>query len=464
MIIYTNSTALSEKKYVFEQVFSTFLGVSYSLSIDDSLSTVNIQINGCIIILNSDFFNQFMNLEWLSEKSMPLLPLSRLENRYEFLDKNIQNLPILYGKSSLELNKDKITIGIDIFGSIFFMLSRYEELVVKEKDIYGRFPYKESISFKEDFIVRPVVDEYILLLWSCIRYLYPEIKRKEHKPKTFVSCDVDYIKDKGVRFPGIFKRIAGDLIKRKSITSLFSSVRLFFQVSVLNKEELDPYNSFDFMMDVCDKDKLKMAFYFIPKKTKKTIDGDYNIESEEVVQLMRNIIKRGHEVGYHGSYYSYNNKKKTLEEVDLLKQEYKRAGGNPDDIKGGRQHYLRWETGVTEKNWEAAGMEYDSTLGYAEQVGFRCGTSREYNFYDVIDRKPLKLKIRPLVVMEVSMFNENYMNLSYDEATSMVKKISDTTNNYEVNFSLLWHNSSFKTKTDKTVFKKLLDYRYTKKD
>ncbi|TVZ08246.1 hypothetical protein JM80_0730 [Cellulophaga sp. RHA_52] len=456
MIIYTNSTALNEKKYVFDQVFSNFLSVGYRVSIDDSLSTINIEISGFKIILNSDFFNQFKNLEWLSKKTMPLLPLKRLENRYEFLDKNIQNLPILYGKNSLELGKDKITIGIDVFGSIFFMLSRYEELVVKEKDNHSRFPYKESISFKEDFIMRPIVDEYIMLLWSCIRHLCPTIERKQHKINTFISCDVDFIEDEGVRFPGIFKRVAGDLIKRKSIKSLFNSIWIFFQVSVLNKKKLDPYNCFDFMMDVCEENKLKMAFYFIPRNNKNAIDGDYDIDSLEVIKIMKNIIKRGHEVGFHASYYSYKDKDKTRQELELLCSVYKKSGGNICDLKGGRQHYLRWETGYTEKNWENINLVYDTTLGYAEHIGYRCGTSREYNFYDSLNRVPLNLKIRPLLVMDVSLLDDKYMALKYEESIAIVEKIYSSIQMYKGNFTLLWHNSSLNSFEEKKCFKKLV--------
>ncbi|MEA1048991.1 hypothetical protein U5801_04080 [Lamprobacter modestohalophilus] len=43
---------------------------------------------------------------------------------------------------------------------------------------------------------------------------------------------------------------------------------------------------------------------------------------------------------------------------------------------GGRQHFLRWETSATARLWDANGLDYDSTLSYADRPGFRCGTCR----------------------------------------------------------------------------------------
>lgn len=458
--VHTNRVCLAEKKYIFELVLREFLGVEYVLVLDDNLIDIRIVRNEKKIVLNAAFFQQFIDKEWLSPDTLPSLPLEFISA--DISPENPSNYPVLYGKAEYRVTDNVIEIGLDVFGSSFFMLSRYEEVIVKVKDSHGRFPVQESIAFKENLLLRPIVDEYVDLLWEQMSFLWPGLQRKKTESQTFISCDVDHIWDKGIRFPGIFSRLIADLLKRRSLISFIGSLRLFFVVDFLGKTEKDPFKSFQFMMDECERRKLQIAFYFIPRNDKKGIDGYYDIEDEEVVRLMREIIKRGHEVGYHGSYDSYKDKERTLEEINLLRKVYRQAGGDPNDIKGGRQHYLRWETGVTEKNWEAAGMEYDSTLGYAEHIGFRCGTAREYSFYDSVNRKPLRLRIRPLIIMEVSMFNKNYMGLDSDEAIVHGHKIHNITETYKGAFSLLWHNSSFKTNEEKEVFIKLLDLRSNK--
>src|SRR5690606_5140264 len=127
-----------------------------------------------------------------------------------------EELPVIYGDAECEISPERIRLGIDVFGSCFFMLSRYEELVIEEKDIHGRFPAKQSLAYREGFLMRPLVDEYTELLWGAINFLWPEYKRKSASGKTLVSCDVDYLKDSGAYFPGIVKRIAGDLWIRRS--------------------------------------------------------------------------------------------------------------------------------------------------------------------------------------------------------------------------------------------------------
>ncbi len=56
-------------------------------------------------------------------------------------------------------------------------------------------------------------------------------------------------------------------------------------------------------------------------------------------------------------------------------------------------------------------MSYDSTLGYADHAGFRCGTCFEYPAFDPVADKQLNLRIRPLIAMECSVTADRYMGL-----------------------------------------------------
>jgi hypothetical protein len=112
-------------------------------------------------------------------------------------------------------------------------------------------------------------------------------------------------------------------------------------------------------------------------------------------------------------------------------------------IAGGRQHYLRWST-RTPANWEAAGLDYDSTLSYADHAGFRCGTCHEYPMYDLHERKRLRLLQRPLICMETTLIDS--MGLGYTEsALEEMKKLKHAVRQVNGKFTLLWHNSSFES-------------------
>lgn len=74
--------------------------------------------------------------------------------------------------------------------------------------------------------------------------------------------------------------------------------------------------------------------------------------------------------------------------------------------------------------------------------GFRCGTGREYPLYDVVQRRPLKLRERPLIVMECSVIADRYLGLSYpDAALDLMLTLKHRALRYGGNFTLLWHHS-----------------------
>jgi hypothetical protein len=121
---------------------------------------------------------------------------------------------------------------------------------------------------------------------------------------------------------------------------------------------------------------------------------------------------------------------------------------------GGRQHYLRWQNPVTWSNWEAAGLSYDSTVGYADRIGFRAGTCHEFRPFHLLERRPLRLRERPLHVMDGTLFD--YMKLSPEVASQRVLELARECRRYGGTFSLLCHNSSLPTAAQKRWYETLV--------
>ncbi len=109
-------------------------------------------------------------------------------------------------------------------------------------------------------------------------------------------------------------------------------------------------------------------------------------------------------IGFHLSYNAYNDQKQWKEEFNKLSSKISQ------NVKIGRQHFLRFEVPTTWQIWEDNNMKWDSTLSYADKEGFRCGASYEYSVFNILTRKKLKLKEMPLEVMEVTMVG--YQNLA----------------------------------------------------
>ena len=365
-------------------------------------------------------------------------------------------LPILYGVPEITIAENSIDCRIDILGGIFFMLSRYEEIVVNERHEHDRFSAHSSIAYKENFLFRPIVNEYVELLFALLRYLFPQIERKKMQFRITPTHDVDvpfsYL---NISVSSIIKRMGGDVLKRKSMRLACDTLSQWKKVNN-GKVEADPYYSFDFIMTQSEKRGLKSSFYFLPSGSPEML-MQYPVSLSEMQSLLQTIDKRGHEIGIHGFYGTYLNSKAFTGDVQLLRDTLEVLGIG-QEIKGGRQHYLQWQNPETFVIWGNAGMKYDSTLSFADMPGFRCGTCYEYSVYDCITRRKLKLKERPLIAMECSIIAERYMNLGLtDDALQVFKNLKAKCKYYNGNFVLLFHNTEFVREAQKQFYIEVLD-------
>ena len=122
---------------------------------------------------------------------------------------------------------------------------------------------------------------------------------------------------------------------------------------------------------------------------------------------------------------------------------------------GGRQHYLRWKTPTTAQLWEANGLSYDTTLYYSEHAGFRCGTCHEYPMFDLANKKQLKLRQRPLVVMESTIIANALLDCN-DKTLEQIQRYKQICYQFKGNFTLLWHNSGLENQAAKDMYCKII--------
>lgn len=463
--IRTNSNFIFEKEYIYSILLKDFLGIDYTLIVCEENKNTELLFlrTGCKIIVFDVLFTTLPN-QWLHADSLPKTPLKQcnLQKLPNYNTSEFNELPVIFG---VELTDDgffiqrdnEIKIGIDIFGASFFMLSRYEEYVLNCCDQYDRFIGQESLAFKENFLHRPIINEYVELLYYFIIQADPSVRRKKRRFEFRVSHDVDH-PHKFLYQPLLIntKRFVGDIIKwRSPVTSLFEYIKL--TTTKVGVNLLDPYYTFPFLMDSNEKAGIKGAFYFMTSQTNKEFDGQYNIQDSRIQKLMKEIYGRGHEIGLHPSFDTYKDKEQTKKEFTNLLSVCERLNIKQDEW-GGRQHYLKWSPYNTFKNWEYSGLQYDSTLSFAQIPGFRCGTCYEYQVYDLEQRRPLALNEIPLIVMEVTLFHPLYLNLGADleKAYDIINSLKNTCKRYNGIFTLLWHNSFFPEKKYFELYKSVL--------
>jgi peptidoglycan/xylan/chitin deacetylase (PgdA/CDA1 family) len=456
------ANARYERFYIAEVLLHEFLGLQIEICTHSASEVLVTEGREKRLILDDSFFHDLDEPLVRSDK-VPALPLARWAVEQSGLDATLvgSDLPVLFGKplsngTYFESNSKQISFGIDVLGSAFFMLTRYEEIVSPERDEFDRFPAKASIAYKSGFLDRPIVNEYVEVLWQCLKSLWSGLKRRERSFRVFLSHDVDQpFLLRNSPLSQALRTVAGDALKRKR-----PDRALKFPMQLVSSHlfgpTYDPAYTFNYIMDVAEKHNLRSAFYFIPSFSAGPPDYRYGILDRDIQKLLADIDRRGHEIGYHASLETYKDRELIQEEVALLRKACRQAGSR-QTICGNRQHYLRINVSSTLKYLAEAGLTYDTTLSYADQAGFRSGVCWEYEFYDLEARKRIAIVERPLVVMECSVTDDQYMGLGLGPAAkAAMLKLAGLCRKFSGDFTLLWHNTRLVSSEERSFFESLL--------
>ena len=76
--------------------------------------------------------------------------------------------------------------------------------------------------------------------------------------------------------------------------------------------------------------------------------------------------------------------------------------------------------------------------------------------FDIEQRRVLDLWEYPLIVMECSVLDSQYMGLPIDEAHDYMVMLKNTCRKYKGTFTLLWHNSRLVKPLEIEIYKSLL--------
>ena len=164
------------------------------------------------------------------------------------------------------------------------------------------------------------------------------------------------------------------------------------------------------------------------------------------------IVDKGFEVGLHTGYYSYDDASMVKKEKNDLEKTLNIT------IEGARNHFLRFKG---KKSWEVlseAGLQYDSSYGYHNMIGFKEGIG--YPFYPVLREGKRILEI-PLNIMDGTLFD--YMKLSPKEAWEKIERLLKATKRNNGVLSVLWHNATFSYPIRHPwikVYEKILSWAY----
>jgi hypothetical protein len=463
LVVEAAPTYLPERRYVLDVVLREWLGLDWSLR-PSGRSDVRIALgdgadSGSVVL--PDVLFATAPEAWLTAASLPRPPLDwrPVAGGGPGYGSVEERLPVIYGErpappALVSDDAGAVRIAVDVFGSAFFMLTRYEELVDATRDAFGRFPAAASLAYREGFLGLPVVDAYAELLWRALERAWPRLRRRAGAFRLALTHDVDRPLSFLGRTPFDFVRQLGaDVLLRRDARLVARRVRSWAGIRH-GDHRLDPYNTFDLLMSVSERHGLRSTFNFLATEPSRGLDASYAIEDPWILGLMAHIHERGHEIGFHAGYHTYRDAERTKREFARLRAA---TGGlrDSDARWPARQHYLRWDNPSTWSNLDAAGIDEDSTLGFADHVGFRAGTCRDFPTFHLRERRPLRLRERPLIVMDGTLFD--YMALAPDAAAETVIDLARRCKRHEGTLTLLWHNSSLPTTGERRRYAALIE-------
>ncbi|MDD9938817.1 MAG: polysaccharide deacetylase family protein [Myxococcales bacterium] len=458
--VQTPTSHSAARRYVAEVVLHDMLGLEVQVETAPT-TTTRLSLDGRELTIADGLFTHGDD-RWLEPNSLPTEPLPRWnpEEVSELTGRVEAPVPVLYG-TSLEDGRylkhagERIEVGIDLFGSIFFMLTRYEEAAAgaDARDERDRFPASSSIAKRASFLDRPLVDEYVELLWALMQRLWPSLRRKPRSYRLRLSHDVDMPYQRRVGYRETLRLAKRDALEQGDLV-LALKRGVGYPQPLGHVSRLEPNNTFAWMMDESERRSLQSAFYFMARRSPDPLDADYGLDDRFIRRLMAEMHARGHELGLHPSYDTYEDPARLASERRALSRCVERLGIEQPRW-GGRQHYLRWSNPATWQGWADASLDYDSSLGFHDRVGFRSGTCFEHRVFNLRTRSPLSLTERPLIAMDQTL--RGYMALGPGPIVEKVRALAVACRRVGGEMTLLWHNSSLITGAERRLYREVLD-------
>lgn len=314
----------------------------------------------------------------------------------------------------------------DPFASIFFILSRMEEYTVKQRDFHDRFQLKNSVLHKFSLSKKVVCDRWaedIVLFLE--KNLVCSLKAEKIPTKVICTFDIDntfaYKWKEGLRR---LLSLGKDYLKN-------DKNRILERKQVEKGEIIDPYDTFEYIKSLHNKNVEVLLFWLLGDYNKydKNISGN-DLRHQQLIQE----ISKTHVVNLHPSYESNSSNLILKNEKKLLELILGKT------ISSSRQHYLKLQLPTTYTNLISESFTDDYSMGFAEEIGFRAGTTRSFYFFDLFSNSKTNLRIHPFAYMDGTL--NLYLKLTPEQAKVEIQKLYQEVLNFGGDFIFIWHNET----------------------
>ncbi len=347
-------------------------------------------------------------------------------------------IPFLFSRPGaiFSIGKSTMSFRKDIVASAFYFLTCWHEYILgRHGENRGRVDFRESLQYRWDFTDIPVVDVYCQMLIYAMERALPQFIREIvwHEDSRFcvsLTHDVDY-----------WNYWAGtqqvDTLKYNLRTWFKRPLVATFKIlgHTLHKNLIhNPRRQIRWIVQKERKLGVKATWFLFGKDNFEDKRQNY-ISNPKVLRRLRDLLA-GEEVGLHGS-------PESAFDEEILRVEKERLAQAGFEVKGFRTHYLYFDYQRSFRVLENAGIQYDSTLGYWENLGFRAGISFPFYPFNIEENRPFRVLEIPLIVMDTSLHSKKAMNLNPLAARLALRRLIGLADKYQSQLSLLWHNVTF---------------------
>ncbi len=331
---------------------------------------------------------------------------------------------------------EEATGNPDWLGEIFEWISSSYEAGIASRDSVGRVPYADMIFNVHGPSPRK---PYATLLMAWLENALRIGKEEEALPKApspfpniahavVCSHDIDFYH---VSSPRTFLRLIKNLgvsCRASGSWSYFSSNSSLI-LKLLSGKPVGDY--LPRLLEAIEQSEFTSTLFVVPRQEHRR-DPDYTLG--EIAPQLLEACRKGFAIDLHGSYTSVGDAGTLAREAQALENV---TGKRP---LGSRQHWLRFDCHAKLfQAVESAELLFDSTLGFADTVGFRNGASFAFPPYDFIEERPCRFLEIPLALMDVSLEAASRdLNINPQQIAEEVLRESRKWSWGGV--SVLWHN------------------------
>lgn len=423
MILVFTEKMTPRKKYVFHQVLTRILGIKVKITckIEEFIASNDLKFSYVKARMGNEFFVKCGGL---------------LEKQGVF-EQDIRVRPWDDTFCFYEVGEDS-DIPFDIFSAAFYMLTRYEEFLPHQKDKMGRFPAKESLAYKNDFLKQPVVDIWAYKFKEALLKHYPEMKFPERKSSTLNLLAVSEVYK--YRKKGFMRNFGGGM--RDLLHLRFKDV--FERMRTQLFWAKDPYDIYKDLLQFSRQHKIEWYYMFQLSdysRNNKNIDH-HRISYQSLIKSMGDYGKTGLLLGYEA-----------LFDLDVLKREKKRfenIANRELEMAITNDHSLNLPD--LYNNYDALEIGHDYSMGFVDRIGFRAGTCTPYLYYELnLER------ISPLVIHPSAFNSEAFRPSSYFEVRTVLDKVKASVKSVNGQLLMVFKNIDFADEKRKEKFLQILE-------